>query len=78
MANTTTTTQKLVILAGFVDEDDRSISISNPVQNLTKSSIESALNNYAHVLIGDKYKAEFSRWKSAKYVTTTNTKFDLG
>ena len=76
--NTTTQETKLVLLAGFVDEDDRSISLQNPVSGLTQANIESALNPYAHVLIGDKYQAAFSRFKSAKYVETVTTKYDLG
>ena len=78
MANSTSQESKLVLLAGFVDEDDRSISLQNPVSGLTQASIESALNPYAHVLIGDKYQAQFSRFKSARYVTTVTTKYDLG
>ena len=78
MANVTSTERKLVILAGFVDEDDRSITLQNPVTDLTQAQIETALNPYAHVLIGDKYQAAFSRFKSARYVTSTTTKFDLG
>lgn len=67
---------KLVLLAGFVDEDDRSISLQNPIAELTEAQVESALNPYAHVLIGDKYGAAFSRFKSARYVKTTITKFE--
>ena len=78
MADVQTQSTKLSLLAGFVDEDDRTITLQNPVNDLTKSSIESALNDYAHVLIGDKYGAAFSRFKSAKYIESITIKYDLG
>lgn len=75
MATTITNYSKLRLLAGFVDEDDRTITLENPRDNITESDIQSLPAD--GVLIGDKYGAEFSRFKSAAYVrgTTTNMTF---
>lgn len=73
MADTIKSANELKILAGFADEDDRTITVSDPKQNLTWSNIASLESAAAGVLIGDKYSASFSRIKEAKYVNTTTT-----
>lgn len=76
MADKITTTKQLKLLAGFADEDDRTLTIDNPNENLTWSDIETFASLSANVLIGDKYSASFSRFKEAKYVNTTLTLID--
>ena len=71
------TTNDLKVLVGFVDEDDRTITINNPKANLTWSDIASLESAAANVLIGDKYAAKFSRVKTAKYVDNTITTLDI-
>ena len=77
MPDTIKTTNDLKVLVGFVDEDDRTITINNPKANLTWSNIASLESAAANVLIGDKYAAKFSRVKTAKYVDTTITTLDI-
>ena len=76
MADKTTVTKQLKLLAGFADEDDRTITIDNPKLNLTWADIE-AFQAVSNVLIGDKYGAAFTRYKEAKYVDTTLTTIDV-
>ena len=76
MADTMKTTRQLKLLAGFADEDDRTITIDDPKQNLTWADIE-AFQAVSFVLIGDKYGAAFTRYKEAKYVDTTLTTIDV-
>lgn len=77
MADTIKTTNDLKILVGFVDEDDRTITINNPKTNLTWNDIANLESAATNVLIGDKYAAKFSRVKTAKYVDTTITTLDI-
>lgn len=76
MADKITTTNQLKLLAGFVDEDDRTISIDNPKEGLTWDDISNLADKSANVLIGDKYQAKFSRFKQAQYVETTITELE--
>lgn len=76
MSDKVTTTNQLKLLAGFVDEDDRTISIDDPKDNLTWANIQTLAEKSSNVLIGDKYQAQFSRFKSAKYVNTTLIEVD--
>lgn len=77
MADVIKTTNQLKILAGFADEDDRTLSIDNPKDDLTWSQIEVLENKSANVLIGDKYAAKFSRFKEAYYLNTETKTLDL-
>lgn len=70
------TTNQLKILAGFADEDDRTITLDEPKENLTWSNIETLQNAAINVLIGDKFAAKFTRFKSAKYIESTITEVD--
>lgn len=78
MADVQTQSTRLSLLAGFVDEDDRTITLQNPAANITESQIRALESAAAPVLIGDKYGAAFSRFKSAKYTNATQIKYDLG
>lgn len=70
-----TTNSRLAILAGFVDEDDRTITVPNPRDNLTEADITALNDKAANVLIGDKYGAQFSAIKKATRIDTTRQKF---
>lgn len=76
MADKITTTNQLKLLAGFADEDDRTITFDEPKSGLTWSDIESLASKAQNVLIGDKYSAAFTRFKSAKYVESTVVEVD--
>ena len=76
MADIITTKNQLKLLAGFVDEDDRTITLDDPRENLTWSDIQNLAEKSTNVLIGDKYQAKFSRFKDAKYVDTTITEIE--
>lgn len=75
MPLTTTVTKRLAILAGFVDEDDRTITVPNPRDNITEADIVALNAKAANVLIGDRYGAQFSSIKKATAYTTTRTKY---
>jgi len=77
MADITKTTQTLKLLAGFADADDRTISLDNPRNNVTEADIRSFETAAAPVLIGDKYGAAFTRFKTASIVNTTTKYLDL-
>lgn len=66
MADTTTTTRSLTVVAEFDDGDNRSISIDNPRNNITWANIETLRQYAANVLIGDKAGSNFSRFSSAR------------
>lgn len=77
MADTLKTETRIALLAGFSDEDDRTINLSNPRDNVTEAEVR-ALEPYAStVLVGDKYGAPFTRFKSAKIITVTTIEYDL-
>lgn len=77
MADITKTTQTLKLLAGFADADDRTVSLDNPRDNVTEADIRSFETAAAPVLIGDKYGAAFTRFKTASVVNTTTKYLDL-
>lgn len=70
------TKNQLKILAGFVDEDDRTITLDDPKENITWSDMENIATLANNVLIGDKFGAQFSRIKEAKYLETTTTELE--
>lgn len=76
MADTVKTTNQLKLLAGFADEDDRTITLNNPRGGITAADITRLGELAEPVLIGDKYGAAFTRFKSAKYVTKYETTLD--
>jgi len=77
MADKVSTYRQLKLVAGFVDEDDRTIRIDNPKQIVTSTEVNALNELAAPVLIGDKYQAAFSRFKSAKIVEGVHTELDL-
>lgn len=81
MADKTTTTSTLQMVAEFVDGDDRTINLDNPNTAINLAQGVVNLGNYTkanQVIIGDKNGAAFSRFKSAQLIEKTVTKFDLG
>ena len=82
MADIVKTKSTLQIVAEFVDNDDRAITLDNPASLTTAQFADSinAVGDYVkanNVIIGDKDGATFLRFKSAKKVTTTSTIYDL-
>lgn len=75
MARTIENYSRLKLLAGFADEDDRTLTVENPRDNLTEADIRALEPEAAEVIIGDKYGAKFSRFKSASYVTGVTTRY---
>lgn len=67
----------LSLLAGFADADDRTISIENPRADITEQQIRDIEPYAAPILIGDKYGAAFTRFKTAKIVIKTKKYLDL-
>ena len=73
MADKTTVTTTLNMVAGFADGDDRTIIVDNP--NTAINLGEYAKTN--QVILGDKAGSAFTDFKSAKLVTKTKTVLDL-
>ena len=68
---------RLKIVAGFADEDDRTINMPNPNDDVTEADIR-ALEPYAtSVLLGDKYGATFTRFKTASIINASYVDSDL-
>lgn len=76
MADIVKQTDTLKLLAGFADEDDRTITVNNPRSGITAADINALATLATPVLIGDKYGAAFTRFKSATYVTKAETTLD--
>ena len=77
MADTSVATYELKLIAAFADEDDRTIRYPNPKETLTKANILALQSLAIPVLIGDKFGAAFTRFKSAKIVNKLETTLDL-
>lgn len=77
MADKVTSVNNLKLLAGFADEDDRTITLPEPRDSLTAADINAVGAKAIGVLIGDRYGATFTRFKEATYVTGTRTELDL-
>ena len=77
MADQSTTTRELKLVAGFIDGDERTISYPNPRSDITAAQIEALNASASSVLIGDKYGAPFNLFLDAEIVNKTTTKLDL-
>lgn len=77
MADKSTTTRELKLVAGFVDGDERTITYPNPKSTITAAQIEALNSLAADVLIGDKYGAPFNMFLDAEIVDKMTTKLDL-
>ena len=81
MADRTTTTTTLNIVAGFEDGDDRTILIDNPNTAINLGDAVYSLGSFAQtnqIILGDKAGSAFTSFKSAKLVTKEKTVLDLG
>ena len=77
MADVTKTKGILSLVAEFADGDDRTLTLDNPVTGLSAAAINGCASYAAACLVGDKDKATFTRFKSAKTVASTVTYLDL-
>jgi len=77
VADIVKTTNSLKLLAAFSDEDDRTITVSDPRGGITAADVLNLGTLAENVLIGDKYGADFTRFKSATYVNKIVTEVDL-
>lgn len=77
MATKISTYSRLKLLAAFADEDDRTLTLDNPVDGISESQVHALESAAAKVLIGDKYGADFTRFKSASYVKGTTTTMEF-
>lgn len=77
MADKTTTTHEFKLVAAFADEDDRTLTLPNPISGISAADISSLQSAAASVLIGDKYGAQFTRFKRAFYYDKSSTTYDL-
>ena len=77
MADKTTTSYELKIVAGFTDGDERTITVSDPKSTVTAAQINALNASASSVLIGDKYGAPFLMMKDAELVQKTVTELDL-
>ena len=73
MATKTNNYRQIKIVAAFADEDDRTLTIDNPIDNITEQQVKNLEPLAAKVIIGDKYGAAFTRFKTAYYHNQTTT-----
>lgn len=81
MADKQNVSSTLTMVAEYADGDDRTINLDNPNTAINLAQGVVNLGNYCktnQVIVGDKTGAAFTRFKSAKVVNKTVTKFDLG
>ena len=80
MADKTTTTTTLDIVAGFEDGDDRTINVPNPNTAINLGNAVHDLGAFVktnQIILGDKAGSAFTEFKTAKLVTKTKTVLDL-
>lgn len=81
MADKTTTSYTLQVLAEFADGDTRTINIENPTSAESIGAAVYDLQTFlrtTNVLIGDKAGAAFTQFRYANKLTKTRTTLDLG
>ena len=77
MSDITKTTKTLALVAEFTDGDDRTINLDNPKSGISAANINALNTSASAVLVGDKDKADFLRFKSAQVKETTTVYLDL-
>lgn len=79
MADTTKTTETLIIDNIFLDGDTRSITLKNPKDSISAATIESLSSwmNTNQPIIGDKTHAAFGRIRKVTKRTKTATSLDI-
>ncbi len=81
MADKTTTTTTLSVVAGFEDGDERTLNFDNPNTAINLGDAVHSLGSYAatnQIILGDKAGAAFTEFKTAKLITKQKIVFDLG
>lgn len=81
MADKTTTTSSLAMVASFYDGDTRTINQNNPKPIEQLPALINAFANYVktnNVIIGDLAGAAFKEILQAKIINKTVIEFDLG
>lgn len=70
---------ELTLVAGFVDNDTRTITQDSPKDNLTAADIKAfeAVCKSTKAIIGDKGSADFYEFKAAKTKKSKKTEIDL-
>lgn len=74
MADTVKNTTQVKVIAGFVDDDERTLAFDTTRNDITKADITAIDGSN---ILGDKAGAAFKEWKSAQIVKTKTTKLDL-
>lgn len=79
MADTVTSSRELKLDYRFTDLDTRTTSIPDPIDNITKTDIQTLAGVLAQTqaFVGDKNNAPFETITSAKVVEQTRTQLDL-
>lgn len=77
MADVTTTSRQIKVVAAFADGDTRTIAFDTARTAFAKSDIDAFATASAPVLVGDKTGAKFTRFQSAQLVEQTTTQLDL-
>ena len=79
MADKITEKKELSLVAKFVDNDDRTITVDNPKTNLTAADIKAfeATVRSTQAIIGDKGGSDFYEFKKAKVKKSKKTELDL-
>lgn len=79
MADTISSSRELKLEYRFTDLDTRTTSIPDPINNISKTNIQTLAGVLANTqaFVGDKNNAPFETITSAKIVEQTRTQLDL-
>ena len=79
MADKITQKNELSLVAKFVDNDDRTITVDNPKAGLTQADIKAfeTVCKTTNAIIGDKGGSDFHSFITAKTKKTKKTELDL-
>lgn len=77
MADVTTTSRQIKMVAAFTDGDTRTIALETAKPEFTKADIDAFGVASSPILVGDKTGAKFARFQSAQLVEQTVTHLDL-
>ena len=79
MADKVVLKNELSLVAKFVDNDDRTITVDNPKANLTAADIKAfeVVTKNTKAIIGDKGSADFYEFTKAKTKKSKKTELDL-
>lgn len=77
MADKIISNNTLEMVAGFADDDYRTISIPDPPETLTSAQVKAFGEAAKNILIGDKAGAACTGLKSAKMIERVTVRLDL-